>query len=117
MNAATFSAAAALAGSAVGRLSDFIDEASRLYTHTMTHDSARPTDFVGVHAKISKMRFMSSPEVIASAEKIVSTIIETYSKPNRDTVQMRAAGDHDIADPLQSFSEMRRAELRDLTLV
>lgn len=121
MNLAVFSAAAALAGSAVGGVtsmfstlfaqrvqmraqriaeqknklenlySDFIDEASRLYTNALTHDSPQLTDFVGIYAKISKMRFMSSPEVIACAEGTIQTIIETYNGPNRDTSRRPAA--------------------------
>jgi hypothetical protein len=144
MNPAAFSAATALAGSLVGGVmsmlstllaqhaqvraqrlteqkskleqlySDFIDEASRLYTNALTHDSPQIADFVGIYAKISKMRFMSSPEVIACAEGIIGTIIKTYSEPNRDLTQLRAATGQDIVDPLRSFSDICRRELQSL---
>jgi hypothetical protein len=145
MNAAVFSAAAALAGSVVGGLTsmlstlfaqraqvraqriaeqksklenlygDFIDEASRLYTNALTHDNPQLTDFVGIYAKISKMRFLSSPEVIASAEGTISAVIETYMGPNRDLTQLRAGANDDTVDPLRSFSDICRAELQTLS--
>jgi hypothetical protein len=147
MNAAVFSAAAVLAGSAVGGVTsmlstlfaqraqvlaqrtaeqksklenlygDFIEEASRLYTDALTHDSPQLTDFVGIYAKISKMRFLSSPEVIASAEGIIRAIVETYTGPNRDMTQLRAATNQETLDPLRSFSHVCRAELQDLSFL
>lgn len=145
MNPAVFSAAAALAGSLVGgvtsmlstllaqraqvraqRIADqkaklenlysaFIDESSALYTNALTHDSSQLADFVGIYAKISKMRFMSSPKVIACAEEIIRIIIETFGKPNRDLIQLRAADNQDVVDPLRNFSNICRAELQTLS--
>jgi hypothetical protein len=147
MNAAMFSAAAVLASSAVGGVTsklstlfaqraqvraqriaeqksklenlygDFIEETSRLHTNALTHDSPQLTAFVGIYAKISKMRYMSSPEVIASAQGIFRAIVETYTGPNREMTQLRAATNQDTPDPLRSFSNVCRAELRDLSFV
>jgi hypothetical protein len=145
MNPAVFSAATALAGSLVGGVmsmlstllaqraqvraqrlaeqksklenlySDFIDEASRLYTNALTHDSAQITDFVGIYAKISKMRFMSSAEVIACAEEIIGAVIKTYGEPNRELTRLRADTSYGTVDPLRGFSDICRKELQALS--
>jgi hypothetical protein len=147
MNAAVFSVAGVQAGSAVGGVTsmlstlfaqraqmraqriaeqksklenlygDFIEEASQLYTDALIHENPQLADFVGIYAKISKMRFMSSPKVIASAEGIIRAIVETYTGPNRDITQFRVATNQDTLDPLRSFSNVCRAELEDLSFL
>ncbi|WP_409189826.1 hypothetical protein [Bradyrhizobium sp. RDM4] len=95
---------------------DFIDEASRLLAHALDHNGPQPSDFVGVYAKIGKMRFLSSEAVIASGENVVRSIVETYLEPNRDLAQIRSGMERGALDPLREFSNACRAELQYLKL-
>src|SRR5262245_52574956 len=112
MDPAFFSAFAALAGSAIGgatslgaswltqraqfrvqqytrdlsRREDlyrgFIEEASRLYADAYENDCAKVTNLVNLYALISRMRVLSSPAIVQSADEVARVIIETYRAPN-----------------------------------
>ena len=59
------------------------------------------------------MRVMSSPRIVASAEKIMSTTVDTYFVPNltiRDLHELIKSGVQ--MDPLKDFSEAAREERR-----
>src|SRR5215468_11316222 len=62
---------------------NFIEEASRLYADAFAHDEAEVANLVNLYALVSRMRVLSSPAVVESADKVVRTIIETYLAPNR----------------------------------
>lgn len=142
MDPAYFSAFAALAGSTIGgltsltaswltqhvqfraqlRASDlnrreqlyehFIEEASRLYADAYEHNEAETAKLVNLYALVSKMRVLSSPRIVESAERVVRVIIETYLAPNktfRDVVDLL---DNEAMDPLRAFSNASREELR-----
>ena len=67
---------------------------------------------------ISRMRVMSSPRIVASAEKITSTTIDTYFAPNltiRDLTELIKGGK--VTDPLKDFSEAVREERRTYALL
>jgi|SRR5215510_5650665 len=98
MDPAFFSAFAALAGSAIGGVTSlaaswlsqrvqfraqeytrdrsrredlyksFIEEASRLYGDAYENDDARVSNLVNLYALVSRMRVLSSPEIVASAD-------------------------------------------------
>ena len=145
MNPAYLPAFAALAGSAIGGLTSFasawltqhhqdranrlsgektrrqklyrkfIDEASRLYADALVHDQAEVSVLVGVYALIGRMRVVSSPAVIVSAETVMRMILDTYFAPNRTFPQLREMVDGHAVDPLRMFSEECRAELEALS--
>jgi hypothetical protein len=142
MDVAYVSAFAALAGSALGALSsmgtswlthraqvrtehrerdrtrrqelykDFIDEASRLYGESLAHDQPEVTNLVGIYAKISRMRILSSAPVILAAERVAGAIVEASLAPNRTLAEVRTLINSDM-DPLKDFGEACRKELRD----
>jgi hypothetical protein len=142
MDPAYFSAFAALAGSTIGGLTsltaswltqhvqfraqqrardvsrreqlyeNFIEEAARLYTEAYEHNEAETAKLVNLYALVSKMRVLSSPRIVESADRVVRVIIETYLAPNktfRDVVELL---DNDAMNPLQVFSNACREELR-----
>ena len=92
----------------------FIDEASKLYLDALVHDQAEVSALVGVYALISRMRVLSSPAVIEKAEAVVRLIVDTYLAPNKTFPEVRKLIDSHAIDPLRSFSEECRAELRAL---
>jgi len=146
MNASVISALAALAGAAIGGLTsvvaswltqqmqartqqlvrdqgrrqklyrDFIEEASSFYVDALQHDKADVSSLIRLYAKISRMRVLSSPKVIESADKIARTIVDTYLAPNKAFPELREMVMKGSLDPLRDFSEACRTELQSLRL-
>ncbi len=142
MNPAIISALAALAGSSVGALapvlsnfvmqrsvtqrdllnrqisqretlySDFINEASRVYAKSVTHDLEDMDELVALYALVSRIRLMATDPVVCAAEAFVKQIVTHYGEPNLSVEQMRAAALSAKAEPLDVFSLACRRELR-----
>jgi hypothetical protein len=145
MNAAYLSALAALFGSAIGGLTslattwltqhgqwkyqqltrdrvkreelfaEFISEASQLYADAFEHDSTDLSKLSKLFTMISRMRILSSKEIVDHAERVSQLIIDTYLAPNRtfkDIVEIRRSR---ALDPLREFAEACRDELRKFT--
>jgi hypothetical protein len=91
---------------------DFIGEASRWYADAFEHDKAEIANLVGLYALVSRMRVFSSAAVVASADRVVRTIIEAYLAPNRTFRDLPAVIDNDTMNPLRDFSNACRDELR-----
>ena len=146
MDVAYVSAFAALAGSAIGGLTslaaswltqhvqfssqqravnrsrreelykNFIEEASRLYADAFAHDKAEVSTLVNLYALVSRMRILSSPEVVKHADQVVRVIIEAYLAPNRTFRDVTELLDNESMNPLRDFSNACRDELRGETL-
>jgi hypothetical protein len=144
LDAAYVSALAALAGSAIGgltsfatawstqhtqaraqRLSEsrtkretlygqFIDEASKLFANALQNQDEQASNLIALYTMINKMRLLSSPQIIQSAEKVVETIVETYRAPAKAFHELHELMISDEMDPLRPFSEACREELRML---
>ncbi len=142
MNSEYFSAFAALAGSLIGGLTslgaswlsqnaqarseqlahnkarreelykDFIEEATKLYGDALGHSEAQIAKFVKLYALIGRMRVLSSPKIVETAESLASTIIKTYEAPNITFRDIRGIVNSDAMDPFRAFSEVCRDELR-----
>jgi hypothetical protein len=91
----------------------FIDEASKLYADALVRDQAEISALVSVYALIGRMRVLSSPAVIAKAEAVVRTIIDTYFAPNKSFPELRTLMSSHAIDPLRAFSEQCREDLSD----
>jgi len=148
MDTLYFSAFAALAGSAIGGLTslaaswvtqraqfraqrlahdidrredlykDFIEEASKSYTDAFEHDMADASKLVRLYALVSRMRVLSSQEVVEQADRVMRVIVETYLAPNKTIRDVVADGlkdnrglDEEL-DPLRDFSNACRDEFR-----
>src|SRR5262245_52372484 len=142
MDTAYISAIAALAGSAIGGLTSlatswltqreqfksqqlgrdlskreelyklFIEEAARLYADAYEHDKADTSQLVNLYALVSKMRIVSSPQIIESADKVVRVIIETYPAPNKTLRDASEILNNEAMNPLREFSNACREELQ-----
>jgi hypothetical protein len=141
MEPAYISAFAALAGSAIGGLTSlgaswlshyvqftaerrsnsrsrraelyksFIEEASRLYADAYEHNTADASKLVKLYALVSRMRILSSPKVVESADRVARVIIETYLAPNKTFRDIPEVLDNDAMNPLRAFGEACREEL------
>lgn len=90
----------------------FIEEASKLYANALMSDKAEITDFVGLYTLVSRMRVVSTPRVIESADQVIRKIIEIYFSPNKTLSDLHQAMKSDRVDLLRDFSEACRDDLR-----
>lgn len=92
---------------------DFIVHASRVYADALMHNEPQIADLVGLYALISRMRVLSSPTLVACAERIASMATDSYSMPNKTIAEIhdmiKRGGD---LDPMKDFSEAAREELQ-----
>ena len=97
---------------------DFIEEASKSYTHAFEHDIPDVSKVVRLYALVSRMRVLSSQEVIGQADRVMRGIVETYLAPNktiRDVVAdalKHNRGVDQALNPLHDFSNACRAEFK-----
>lgn len=90
---------------------DFIVAASKTYGDALVSSEPRLPELVALYAMISRMRVLSAPRIVASADRIMLTIMDTYFSPNQSVRELRelvkaGAG----IDPLKDFSEAAREE-------
>ncbi|HSU75552.1 MAG TPA: hypothetical protein VLI89_00685 [Burkholderiales bacterium] len=91
---------------------DFIEEASRRYADAYVHETSDVSNLVTLYALVSRMRVLSSRAVVASADHVVRTIIETYLAPNKTFRDVTEIVDKDSLNPLREFSDACRQDLR-----
>jgi hypothetical protein len=93
---------------------EFIEEASKLYADALAHNEAEVSAFVKVYALMSRMRVLSSVDIVEKAEKVVGLIIDTYFTPNKTLPELRLMLNSPAIDPLREFSESCRKEMQVL---
>jgi len=144
MDASIISALAALTGAAVGGLTsgianwlnhrsqvraqwllheksrrqilyrDFIEEASKCYIDALQHDEADIPGLVGLYAKLSRMRVLSSKPVVRCADDVARKILDTYLEPDRNFVQLRQMAIDGAIDLLQGFGDACHDEFEEM---
>jgi len=144
MNAPIISALAALAGAVIGGLTsvlaswlsqhaqararwltqdkllrqvlykEFIAAASKCNIDALQHDEPDIPALVELYVKVGRMRILSSPEVVESAELIARRIVDTYLVPNKTILEIREMTNNGSIDLLRGFSETCRAEFESL---
>jgi hypothetical protein len=90
---------------------EFIEDASKCYVHALQHDEADIPALVGLYAKLGRMRVLSSPEVMESAERIERKIVDTYLAPVKTFLELREMINSGSVNLLGEFSEACRVEL------
>jgi hypothetical protein len=141
MDAGYISAMAALAGAAIGGLTTFatswmtqyvqvkaqriaherekrealfghfLEEAAKLYSDAMQNKREDATALINIYALANRIRLISSPRVIESADMLTRVIIDTYLAPNVTMEGVRARWIEGGVDPLRDFGEACREEL------
>jgi hypothetical protein len=89
---------------------EFIQDASKSYADALQHDKPDISALVEIYTKISRMRVLSSPKVVESAERVSRAIVDAYLAPNASVSDLRDLMDEGQLDPLRVFSEACRAE-------
>jgi hypothetical protein len=97
---------------------DFISAASKTYGDALVSSEPQLADLVALYSMISRMRVLSEIRTVASADKIMRTIIDTYFAPNhsvRELTDLIKVGT--AIDPLREFGEAARDEIRVYTAI
>ncbi len=144
MNASVITALAALAGAAIGGLTsvlaswlaqhaqaraqwvaqdklhrqelykEFIEAAARCNIDALQHDKADVSALVELYVKVGRMRILSSPSVVESAELVARRIVDAYLAPNKTFLELREMVNNGSIDLLRDFSEACRVEFESL---
>ena len=93
---------------------DFIEEASKCYIDALQHDKADIPGLIGVYAKLSAMRALSSKTVVQRAEDVARKILDTYLEPDKSFVELREMAIDGTIDLLQGFSDACHDEFEEL---
>jgi hypothetical protein len=93
--------------------SDFIAESARLLVDALEFNTSDPQKLIPAYALLSRIRLSSSSSVLAQAEEVIKTILNTYPQPNltAEQIEFRAANGE---DPLRQFSNTCRGELESM---
>jgi hypothetical protein len=93
---------------------DFIEEASKCHIDALQHDEADIPGLVGVYAKLSAMRALSSKPVVHCAEDVVRKILDTYLEPDKSFVELREMAINGTIDLLRDFSDACHVEFQEM---
>ena len=93
---------------------DFIEEAAKCYIDALQHDEADIPGLVGVYAKLSRMRTLSSKPVVHQAEDVARKILDTYLEPDKSFVELREMAIEGTIDLLRGFSDACRDEFEEM---
>jgi hypothetical protein len=90
----------------------FIEIASKCYIDALQSEKADISALVALYAAISRMRVLSSTDVVEKAEHVAQKILDTYSEPDKTFVELRSMVKDHAIDLLHDFSRACRAEQR-----
>ena len=142
MDAGYMSAVSALAGSAIGALAslattwltqhsqmrvtqrlqdrarrealygEFIREASKLFADAFEHGLDDRAKLVTLYATVGAIRLFGRPRTVEEAERVMNRIGAAYFAPNKELRLFADIAKEGELDPLCSFSDACREELR-----
>jgi hypothetical protein len=90
---------------------EFIDQASRIYGDALIQSTLELSGLIGLYSLISRMRILSSEEVIENASRVAQVITETFHQPNKTPAELESMIHQHRVDLLQEFSNACRKEL------
>lgn len=97
---------------------DFIIEASKAYGEALVTSEPKIEELIALYAMISRMRVMSSSNIVDCAERILLETTGAYFQPNRTVPELRELIRTGTAvDPLKDFAEAVREERQQFAYV
>ena len=92
---------------------DFIIAASKAYAHALVSDQPIVEDLAAIQAMITRMRIISTPRIVESAEAIYLKTTDTYLLPNRAIQELHGAmKTGEMISPLKDFNDAVHEEAR-----
>ena len=90
---------------------DFILAASKAYAEALVVSEPKIDELIGLYAMISRMRAMSSSNIVKCAEQVLVETTGAYFQPNRTVPELRELIRTGTGvDPLKDFAEAVREE-------
>jgi hypothetical protein len=93
---------------------EFIRECSKLVVDSFEHTLDKPEKLLSVYELINRIRLCSSDAVLEEAELMLKRITEQYYSPNLSMEEIRMLVQSHGPDPLKSFGEACRVELKSI---
>ena len=93
---------------------EFIHECSKLVIDSLAHTLDAPEKLLSVYELLNRIRLSASDAVLAEADHVLRQITEQYFSTNLSVEEMRELVRSGSADPLKSFGEACRVELRSM---
>ena len=93
---------------------EFIREGSKLILDSFMRELDKPEKLLSVYEALNRIRLSASDAVLAAAERVLRHITEQYFSPNLSVEDMRALIESGSADPLKTFGEACRVELKSM---
>jgi hypothetical protein len=93
---------------------EFIRECSKLVVDSFTHTLEKPETLSPVYEILNRIRLCASDAVLAEAEEMLKWLTEQYSLPNLSVEEIRKLVQARGPDPLKSFGEACRVELKSM---
>jgi hypothetical protein len=94
---------------------EFIDECSKGVMASFERNLDKPERLLSIYALLNRIRLCASDAVLSEAERALVSITEQYFSPNLSLEQLHAlVRDGTRSDPLRSFAEACRAEVRSM---
>ena len=94
---------------------EFLRECSKLVMDSFERTLDKPETLLSAYELVNRIRLSASNAVLAEAEHVLRRLTEQYSSPNLSLEEMRAlVRSGGGADPLKSFGEACRVELKSM---
>jgi hypothetical protein len=91
---------------------EFISECSKLAIDSLANGIEEPEKMWSAYALLNRIRLSASEPVLAEAEAVLKRIAEQYFAPNISLEEFRAIALAREGDPLKSFGEACRMEIK-----
>jgi hypothetical protein len=91
---------------------EFIEEAAKCYVAALLHEKPDLASLIILYAKLSRMRVLSSRQVIESAEQLIKRIMDAGAAPAIALTDLQAR--YESLDIIRDFSESCRTEFDNL---
>jgi hypothetical protein len=88
----------------------------KLYADAARYDKSEIASFVRLFALIGRMRVLSRPKVVETAESVTHAILKTYQGTKKTVLNANTVSS-DTFDPFREFREACRDELRSRGLL
>jgi hypothetical protein len=93
----------------------FINECSARALDSFEHTLDKSERLLSIYALLNRIRICASDKVLSEAERALASITEQYFSPNLSLEQLHSmVRDGARSDPLRSFAEACRAEVRSM---
>jgi hypothetical protein len=93
---------------------DFVGECAKLLIDAFTHTLEDPEKLLPLYALTNRIRLTASQPVVAEAERLLARITDQYFSRNFTVDELRQLARSQDADPLRTFGEACRAELKSI---